>query len=939
MITVGIYIKDNEGVFQRLEPFDDEKISVNSSVQNISDISKVFTDYSQSFTIPASKVNNTILKHWYENTIEDNFFDHRTKKEAFITLDTILFKRGYIQLEKATIKSGRPENYTISFIGTLSSLKQKFEGKMLKDLPFGNISYNPSDVADIIKGNNPNSDIKFPLISSDRAWNTDNTVPANNVTTPNGGINTRELLPAIRLTKIIDMIATTFGVTFNSVFFNTGSFRNAFLWLKNRDITEQYSEQVQLDFVGISSAVPNIDMNFVNNTFTIRKVTDDIRLYTSFKCRAVIIPSAPSEKMNLLVYKNNTLQTTIPLNNSNWNGTSAYIVELYNYNRSENENMLGEYRLEAQATSTMTFDSYLIFETTRFFAGPITSTTTPVNQLISFPDVGVVTLVPEIKLEDFFSGVLKMFNLTAYSEDGVNFYLEPLDNWYNKGKIYDITQYVIDDNIEIERVTPFKTIKFEYEKSQSYNNARFLANTSKPYGDLSSDTGVDGSEYTVKLPFENLLFTKDNNGFIAGYSVKTDFKSYIPKPTILYELGFSKGRVPSGFYIKNGGTDTLVTDYVVFGADTLVGGQDKLSLNFGEERSVFDGTLLTKSLFNQYYKTYVESIYNPRARQYKIKTKLPISLLTKIKLNDRLIIRSKRYIINNFTTDLTTGDSTFTLQFDTRDLLQPTLAVNDTYSFQVNTNNTSLMVLDNDITLYPTLTITSVNTTGFTLGTVTISVDKSYLHFTSGNATGTQSFTYTINDNNGQQSTATVTITITAVPSTLNANNDSFTLQNTGTQTLTVLQNDNLGITPTTITEIISEIFTLGTLSITTGGQSITFIPNGATGTDTFEYKITDSSNANDTATVTVTTTGTTVTYTPVNNLKESSPCGNYVTLYEGSDGLMYANNLGDLFTGTVYLYIGPSVDIFGDYDYFEKYYVNGVLDYNEVIVSGCGEF
>ncbi len=42
---VGLFI---EGV--QVELFNDEQINVTSSVQNISDISKVFTDFSQSFT-------------------------------------------------------------------------------------------------------------------------------------------------------------------------------------------------------------------------------------------------------------------------------------------------------------------------------------------------------------------------------------------------------------------------------------------------------------------------------------------------------------------------------------------------------------------------------------------------------------------------------------------------------------------------------------------------------------------------------------------------------------------------------------------------------------------------------------------------------------------------------------------------------------------------
>ena len=59
MRQVQVYI---EGL--KIELFEDEQINVTSSVQNINDISKVFTDFSQSFTVPASTVNNEILRHF-----------------------------------------------------------------------------------------------------------------------------------------------------------------------------------------------------------------------------------------------------------------------------------------------------------------------------------------------------------------------------------------------------------------------------------------------------------------------------------------------------------------------------------------------------------------------------------------------------------------------------------------------------------------------------------------------------------------------------------------------------------------------------------------------------------------------------------------------------------------------------------------------------------
>lgn len=82
MVTVGLYIYIND-VAKRIELFEDEKISINSSVQNASDISKVYTDFSQSFTVPANYHNNAIFSHWYESSI-DSGYDARQRKKHIL---------------------------------------------------------------------------------------------------------------------------------------------------------------------------------------------------------------------------------------------------------------------------------------------------------------------------------------------------------------------------------------------------------------------------------------------------------------------------------------------------------------------------------------------------------------------------------------------------------------------------------------------------------------------------------------------------------------------------------------------------------------------------------------------------------------------------------------------------------------------------------------
>ncbi len=87
MRQVQVYI---EG--KKIELFDDEQINVTSSVQNINDISKVFTDFSQSFTVPASTVNNAIFQHFYQSDVGDtqtgaSLIDHNIRRNAVIEID------------------------------------------------------------------------------------------------------------------------------------------------------------------------------------------------------------------------------------------------------------------------------------------------------------------------------------------------------------------------------------------------------------------------------------------------------------------------------------------------------------------------------------------------------------------------------------------------------------------------------------------------------------------------------------------------------------------------------------------------------------------------------------------------------------------------------------------------------------------------------------
>ena len=659
MINVLLYIYDDvTGEPQRIELFDDERISVTSNIQNVNDISKVFTDFSQSFTVPATPYNNKIFKHWYENSI-DSGFDARTRKNAYIELDYSPFRKGKIQLEKASYKNGVIDNYQITFFGSLVSLKDTFGGKFLKDLNLSayNFSYTGTVVKNRVIGGAGN-DVMFPLISSKNVWEYGS--GDYNIAQNAHPIYYNDLFPAIRVSKLFDAIASSLGVTFQGSFLSDTRFTRAFLWLKNSETFELKTIANKLNFQTNTSTtgtqgifnVFSDTLNYVKPTAPEYQSQSHITITFS-----VPAPGANAELFYFYVYKDGVVVNT----QSYLTQTSPMYLEVPLGDS-------GAYTFYIASTAAISFTSVYYYETGILSGGTYTKVTdltvTQSTTQTTTTTMDLAQYMPEMTIEEFFSGILKMFNLTCYSDTPGVYKIEQLEGWYSNGTIRDITPYIVNDAIDIERSKAYKKVNFKYAQAESFLNVEFMSRSKVPYGDLYYELANDGEEYTVELPFETLLHNKfTGTNLQVGYALKPSFIPYIPKPVILYDYGSTQ--TVSNYHFNDGTSTTNHTTANIFGQDTLISSVD-YTLNFGAEQSTYTGNVENQSLFSNYYSNYLNNIFGVKSRIIKVKGVLPISLLTNLKVNDRVIIRDKRYVINQFTTDLTTGEVQFELLTDFR---------------------------------------------------------------------------------------------------------------------------------------------------------------------------------------------------------------------------------------------------------------------------------
>ena len=648
-------------IARRIELFQDEKISLTSSIQNVNDISKVFTDYSQSFTIPASENNNKIFRHWYENSL-DNGFDQRRRYDGYIELDTQLFRVGKWQLESATIKNNRVEDYKITFYGELKSLTDKFSEDKLSDVRELNeftIAYSGTAVRTLVQSSVP-QDVMFPLITTDRVWQYGGG-GASDISTSGGAINFNELFPAIKVARVLDAIADKYNITFSGTFLQQQKFDKAYLWLKGNDARRFVSTtgRKQLLLNNNTTYLPRL-FNIQNNTYNTANpeiVNLGGGLYADQHNFRIVINFPTSVNHRIFIYKNDDLYSTLQFTASQsivnipasfGEGAYTFFVEAftpttYTYNYSF------IYRRRTITGSTVSFPIFVLGNS---------SGTLDTN-------LNLLNYMPDIKVSDFLSGLLKMFNLTAFSTDGINFTLEQLENWYFLGGIKDFSGYCTTD-LAFNRIKPYKKINFEYEKSENLLSRQFFSNNSREYGNLSSTFNTDGSDYNIKLPFENLLFNKfTGTNLQVGYALRSDLNPYAPKPIILYLTEHNAGNL----FFNNGSTTVNINQFMNFGQDCIdTADLTRNTLNWGVEISSYFLEPINNSLFNNYYLAYLNNLYSLKSRMVKVKMRLPYLELLNLRLNDRIVIRDKRYIINQYTTDLTTFESDFELIQDFRSL-------------------------------------------------------------------------------------------------------------------------------------------------------------------------------------------------------------------------------------------------------------------------------
>ena len=678
MQSIQLYI---EG--QRVDMFKDESVSITQSIQNVKDIAKVFTEFTKTFTLPASKTNNKIFKHYYNFDITGGF-DARTKKDATLELNHLPFKKGKIKLEGVDLQNRKPKSYRITFFGNTVTLKDLLgEDKLnaLTSLNSLNETFSSSDIKSALQRNPASNNVVVPIITHTKRLyydSGDNTHNTGNLYYGSGqkhGLAWNELKYALRVHKIIEAIESRYGITFSTDFFNTSNdvYYDLFMWLhRKKGIVSsggQLDEYTKL-IDGWSTA--SGDVSEIINSSTIRitfeNAVDDFDL---------VLARSTSTPYDISITRN---------------GTEIY-AESGITSTNKNINLFSYVQDDAEYTATLTYTSALSFTNITWELDytlpfdPSASESYSTGSFIAPADFEFVITeqIPEIKVIDFLTGLFKMFNLTTFVEDDGTIYADDLDSFYaNKKSIstaYDISEFVDVNSSQVNVALPYREVSFSYEDTDTFlaatHNQLFNQEWAKTDYSQTDDDGnvVDGSLYGVVAPFGHPKYerlvdidTESQTDIQWGWSVDDNQESYIGKPLLFYPVYTNPSETISFIDVVNAdgsyNTHSAVSGSVNMPSNSVSfsSGTSTANINFKLEKNEYTGdSSFTGTLFENYYSTYITNVFNTKNRITKVKAYLPLRILLNFTLADRFDINGKRYKINSIETNLATGESNIEL--------------------------------------------------------------------------------------------------------------------------------------------------------------------------------------------------------------------------------------------------------------------------------------
>lgn len=704
-VLIGSTIDENDGV---LDMFKDESVTIKQSVKDMKDPKKLFTDFSRMFSVPATKKNNRIFKHYYNIDIVDGL-DSRALMPCKLYLGNSVYKDGNLTVESVKMYRGKPMQWNLRFVGLLSELAKKFGSQELTEI--GLEQYNIENYNPKTEFTTPAMDtLTFPLASKSGRYlihSSDSQIVSNlglenaknirytSSTRQDGiyGLISDDIVGALRVGKILDNIESTYNLDFTGCF-TRNYIRDLYLWLhkpdKERDgepITRATQNltwsptPVQMTGASVTAGSVVIGQVFSSVSFEIRAkatFTGDGKVIIKKNGTAVAEQETSNQWTNTLLLEYGTGSEGVYTFDFQYpEGSTSSVV--FTVEVSQNNLFLpfGEIVQEPLSTDTYTgTESFTLGSTTGY----------QINENL-----------PQMKVIDFLTSLFKMFNIIATvtkeydvnNDEYIQIHTEHFDRFMSRGVEKDFTKYIDNREHIVRKPNLFSALRFSFSKVKTAMEQGFLKVNGRPYGELTyqvlSAEGdrLIGDEYKMevknqRIPLERLYNLLDNSVTPVVYTQFGDLKGseQTTDPKFTYVATVTGG---TGLAWDNGAVVSQVSNYclpsnIYAGGDTPSSVLDaqELGLYFGEELNehAVNKSITGLGLVNNFYRGLLSMLFDEDKRRVTMQGEITMGQLVNLKMSDVLKIGNDFYNINSIDTNYLTGMSNLELTLVGRSKLE-----------------------------------------------------------------------------------------------------------------------------------------------------------------------------------------------------------------------------------------------------------------------------
>lgn len=255
---VQLYIKHTDNNYYLLDLEETATINYKLTVKDLSDITKIYSPYTQSFSLKATDKNKILCGFVGNEKIQS--INNTGEFDSMIYISGFIFQSGKLTFEESDYELQDQKEFKTSFASNLTSLTDRLGDSTIQDLFQTNGVFDPlvktvwnkdvlkdrmTSVKNITLANGINFKWGVPFISNNRIWNFDeddlaivDNIAFNPVVNASGVnfINLEEVRPAVTFMTIMQHLLLKIGTPVECPIFDKIEVKDLYVWCNSESL-------------------------------------------------------------------------------------------------------------------------------------------------------------------------------------------------------------------------------------------------------------------------------------------------------------------------------------------------------------------------------------------------------------------------------------------------------------------------------------------------------------------------------------------------------------------------------------------------------------------------------------------------------------------------------------------------------------------------------